>query len=220
MQKTNTALILKLAALAAAVSVQGVAMAQTASTPATAPAVQQSSSATPDVKRDGHHHKHHKRMGHHAGHHQHHRAAMLVPGYGPLGEKSVEALKLNEDQNKLLQEARDAQKAEREQRFEGMKEKREARLETLKAGKLDPRAALKDADKAREAVSERHEKISEKWLALWDSLDDGQQKLVAQQFTQRAEQRSERMKQHAERRAQKEQATDKGQAADKAQVKS
>lgn len=223
MQKTNTALILKLAALAAAVSVQGVAMAQTASTPATvtAPAVEQSSSATPDVKRNGHHHKHHQRMGHHGGHHQLHRAAMLVPGYGPLGEKSVEALKLNDDQNKLLQEARDAQKAEREQRFQAMKEKRDARLETIKAGKLDPRAALKDSDKAREEASERHEEIAEKWLALWDSLDDGQQKLVAEQFAQRAEKRAERMKQHAERRAQQDKAEGQAEkATDSSQAKS
>src|SRR5690606_21807081 len=118
MQKTNTALILKLAALAAAVSMQGVALAQPASAPAAAPAAEQTSSAKPDVKRNGHPHKHHRHMHRH---HDHHRAAMLVPGYGPLGEKSVEALELNDDQKKLVQEARDAQKLDRGERFAALK---------------------------------------------------------------------------------------------------
>lgn len=212
MQKT-TALTLKLAAIAAAVSMQGIALAQPATSPAAAPDAQQAASATPDVKRNGPmHHKHHKHMHRHA----QQRAAMLVPGYGPLGEKSVDALKLNDDQKKLLQEARDAQKVERGERFEAMKEKRQERVDALKAGKLDPRAALKEADSARKAAAERHEKISEKWLALWDSLDDGQQKLVAQQFAERAEKRAEFMKKHAERRAAKQDKTSDKAPADKA----
>lgn len=202
MQKSNTALILKLAAIAAAVSVQGVALAQPASGPAAAK-VEQTTSASPDVKRnkDAHRHHKHRRHMHGHGHHHHHRAAMLVPGYGPLGEKTVEALNLSDDQKKLLEEARDSQKAERTERFEAMKEKRKDRLETLKSGTLDPRAALKESEDARKSALERREQITGKWLAVWDSLDEAQQKQVAQHFAQRAEHRAERMQKHAERRA-------------------
>lgn len=200
MHKTNSALILKLAAIAAAMSVQGIALAQPA-TGGAATAAEPAVSASSDAKRSGHAHKHHKRM--HRHHHHSQRAFMMVPGYGPLGEKSVEALKLNDDQKKLLQEAQEAQKSARSERFEALKEKRQERADAFKAGKLDPRAALKESEDLRKASVEQRAAITDKWLALWDSLDDGQQKAVSEQFAERAEKRAERMKKHAERHAEK-----------------
>src|SRR5690606_29438739 len=119
--------------------------------PAT-PAAEQAPGAKPDGRAHGHSSMHHHK--HMRGHHHQHRAAMLVPGYGPLGEKSVEALKLNDSQKKLLQEARDAQTAQRGERFAAMKDKRQERVDALKAGKVDPRAALKEAEAAHKAAAE------------------------------------------------------------------
>lgn len=202
MQKSNSTLILKLAAIAAAISVQGVALAQPASAPAASQA-EQATSGTPEARRGHHAHGHHSHRGHMHRHHQHQRAVMVVPGYGPLGEKSVEALALNDSQKKLLQEAQEAQKAARSEGFEAMKEKRQARLEAFKAGKIDPRVAMKEAEAARDAMAKRRGEITDKWLAVWDSLDQAQQKQVAQQFADRAEKRNERMQRHAERQAKK-----------------
>ena len=210
MHQTKSALIFKLAAIAAAVSVQGVALAQPAAAPATT-ATEQSAPATSDATRGGHHaHPHHQHMHRH---HDQRRAAFVVPGYGSLGEKSVEALKLNDSQKKLLQQAQEAQKGDRAGRFDVMKEERQERYEALKAGKLDPRAALKDAEAAHQAAIESRAKISEKWLAVWDSLDEGQQKLVGQQLAERAGKRAERMQKYAERRAKQ---TDSAEQADSA----
>lgn len=201
MRKSNTSFAIKLAAIAAAVSLHGVALAEpTTATPA--PAVEQAKETT-DAKR--HSHRHHKHG--HMHRHQHDRAAMLVPGYGPLNEKAVEALKLNTDQLKLLEEAREAQKEQRKTNVDSFKQHRTERLQALKDGKLDPRAALEQSQEERKAKLEQHDKNAAKWLALWDSLDDGQRKLVAQEFVEKAEKRAERMKKHAERRANHEKAT-------------
>jgi|GEM_PF-3443464 len=202
MHKANTSLAIKLAAIAAAISVSGVALAQpTTTAEAAGPVAEQSSSQSPDAKRHSHgFHKHHGQM--HRHHHQ--KAAMLVPGYGALNEKGVEALKLNADQVKLLEDAREAHKSQRKNNFASFKEQRTERLQALKDGKLDPKSAFEQSQEKRKVMLEQQDKIAGKWLALWDSLHDGQRKLVAQQFVDKAEKRAERMKKHAERRASQE----------------
>ena len=199
MQKKPT-FVLKLAAIAAAVSMQGLALAQPTTPAPAAPTVEQAPSVKQDGPRKGHSHRYYKPA---HGHHAHVHAAMFVPGYGFLSQKSVAELKLNDEQKKLLQEAQDARKAQRSERIAALKEKRQKRVEALKAGQLDPRAALKDAEAAHKAAAEQHEKIAEKWLAVWDALDKDQQKLVARQFAQKADKRAEFMKKRAERRAAK-----------------
>ncbi|HLU20399.1 MAG TPA: hypothetical protein VKZ66_10615 [Pusillimonas sp.] len=196
MHKTNSSIAIKLAAIAAAVSLSGVALAQPSTATPAGPAVEQSGQS-PDAKR--HSHRSHK----HGHMHRHHfqKAALVVPGYGALSEKAVETLKLNEAQVKLVEEAREAQKAQRKNHFASLKEQRAERLQALKDGKLDPKAALEQSQEKRKAMLDQHDKTAAKWLAVWDSLDDGQRKQVAQQFAEKAEKRAERIKKHAERRA-------------------
>jgi len=193
MQRTKKSLLIKLAAIAAAVSVQGVALA---ASPAASDA--QPPAAQAEGARAGYHHK--KMHGPHRHHGpQLHRAAMWVPGYGPLGEKTVKDLALNDNQQKLLDQAREAQKAARAEGFKAMQESRKAQLEALKSGKIDPRAALKQSQEAREKGLQERRQIDEKWLAVWDSLDDGQRQKATAHFSERAQKMADLMARHAER---------------------
>lgn len=218
MQHKTSPLLIKLAAIAAAISVQGVALAASpASTPDAAPAATTQNSpetSARDHKRFGHHHHHHQRMMRH-GHHG--KAALLIPGYGPLGEKSVAALELTADQKKLVEEAKAAQKELRTLKFEAFKAQRQARAEQLKAGTLDPRAAIKQADEAMEKARAERGQIADKWLAVWDALSADQQKKVTAYFNDRAQKQAERMEKRAERvKARQQKADAAPAAADKA----
>jgi len=130
---------------------------------------------------------------------------MWVPGYGPLDKPFVASLSLTDAQNKLIDDARAAQDEARKSRREGMKDGYKARMDQVKAGKIDPKAALAKRDSAQEQAQAQRAKLDEKWLAAWDALDDTQQDKVAQYFAERAEKfakRAELRKQHrAERKA-------------------
>ncbi|WP_449391166.1 hypothetical protein [Eoetvoesiella caeni] len=193
---TNTAkspLLLKVAALAAAFSLQGAAMAAAVNEPsplliaaaeqtATTQSSDQAAAPRADKSMRGHHR------------HQHQKAAMMIPGYGGLSEAAVQTLDLNDAQSKLLADAQSAQKEARKSRYESMKAERQARAEQLKAGKIDPHAAVKQADEARGKALEARNQIAAKWFAVWDSLDTAQQQKVATLLGERAAQRGERMK--------------------------
>ena len=190
-----------IATLTAAMALGSVSYAATG-TPAGVSADASQTSATVDANhaKDRMHkkgHRHHRRHGHH----HMHGAAMLVPGYGPLNQKFVDTLALTDAQLKLVQAAKDEQKAGRDERREAMKLAYKDRFEQLKAGKLDPQAALKQKDESLQKAQARHRNIEEKWLAVWSGLDTAQQQKVAAHFSDRAEKFAKRLE---ERKARKE----------------
>lgn len=191
MQNSKSPLLVKLAALATMAALSGSVLAVTpAATSGTAAvaAEQGVSAASSDHKKS----QSHKQMRRH-----HREAAMWVPGYGPLGEKAVQSLALTDSQTKLLDEAKASQKELRKDRRETMKSARAEQLKQLDAGTMDPRAALKASDASRQAAEQAHQKSNEKWLAVWDSLDQTQQKKVAEVFSEHAKKRAERASKHA-----------------------
>jgi hypothetical protein len=205
MQPSKFLTPMKLAALGAAVALSSVAFATNNSAAgssaapadnsatATAPAAQAKSS---DLRKGGKWSR---------GHHHVRDTALWVPGFGPLKSSVVESLALNDNQKQLLDQARAEQKSLREGRRGAMKDMRTARAEQLKSGKIDPHAAVKAVEDARQSALASRRNIDEKWLAVWDSLDAGQQQKVvaslndrAEKFAQKSEQRKAR---HAEKAA-------------------
>ncbi|HEY9572152.1 MAG TPA: hypothetical protein VIR76_03445 [Pusillimonas sp.] len=194
MQTSKLSVSLKLAAVSAALAVCGASYAASTTTaPAGAPAAQESSTAAPAVHhmhKDGGHHKHMRR---------HVRdTAMWVPGYGPLSKSFVQSLALNDKQTAALDAAQAGQKEARAERRNARKSAMKARAEQVKAGKIDPRQALKQTEDAQEQAHAQRRKIDEKWLAVWDTLDTSQQQKVAAHFSERAE----KFAKHAEQRKQ------------------
>ncbi len=143
--------------------------------------------------------------GHHAGWRH---AGFVVPGYGIVSRDFVDGMGLNADQTKLVEEARSAAREVRENRRDRMKAERAARGERYSAGVLNPEQALKQADEKREQAQAERRKVEEKWLAVWKSLDAGQQARVADHLKQRAEkaqQRAEMAQQRAEKQQERRQ---------------
>lgn len=176
----NFPLLIKVAAVAAALSLQGAAMAATADASSPAPVAAEQSATAPSGQ-GWHANKNWRRGGHH-----HARMAMRVPGYGALGQDAVKVLNLTSTQSKLLADAQAAEKEARETRFEAMKAERKERFEQLKAGKIDPHAAAKQLDSERSKAVEARNSIESKWFAVWDSLDATQQQKVATLLSERA----------------------------------
>lgn len=145
----------------------------------------------------------HVRMGKEHMHRHLHDAALLVPGYGPVGADFVKSLELNDHQAALLKSAQDAQKTLREshqgQGRDGMK----ARAQALKDGTLDPKAALAAHDERRQAMQAEHRQIQEKWLAVWDALTPDQQQKVGAHLQERTAKFQERMERRMERHGQR-----------------
>lgn len=199
MQTSTFAFTTKLASLTAALTLCGAAYAATGTVAGVATAVPAqaatSTEAVPAAKDHGtkaryHHHRHGKRM---------HHAAMWVPGYGPLNKEVVASLALTEDQAKLVEAAKTVQKAKRGERRDAMQSARAAKAEQFKSGKLDPQAALKSRQETHKKVQDGRREVDEKWLAVWDALDDKQRQTVATHFKERAE----KFAQHAEKRKQR-----------------
>lgn len=184
--KKTFAYTAKIATLTAAMALGSAAYAATGTPAATSADAVQASASTSAEHAGKHMHK--KGSHHHRHGHRHLRdAAMWVPGYGPLNKEFVDTLALNEDQLKLIEAAKAEQKAGRSERREAMKLAHQARLEQLKSGKLDPEAALKQKDEGMQKARDERRKADDKWLAVWDELDDSQQQKVAAHFNERAE---------------------------------
>ncbi len=167
--------------------------ASSAATPSTVSAT--GAAATPDAAPHAHH-----RHGRH-----HHRGmrdvGLWVPGYGPLNKSFVASLSLTDAQNKLVEEARTEQSQARKSHWAGMKQERQDRMEQLKAGKMDPKAALAKKASAQEQAQAERAKLDAKWLAAWDALDTAQQGKIAQHFSERAEKFAQRAAQRKQHRA-------------------
>ncbi|MFT0548269.1 hypothetical protein ACMHYO_18295 [Allopusillimonas ginsengisoli] len=209
MKATNLSISLKLAAVTAAMALGGVAYA--ASGPGTAPvnangnqgAVTQSVSAAAQQKD---HSWGHKGKSHRHGHHRRgarHDAAMWVPGYGPVNKAVVDSLDLTADQTKLLSEVQADQQQSRKTRHEAMKMQRQTRLDQIKSGKLDPKAAVQASEKAGEQAIAARQDASQKWLKVWDALDSTQQQKIAAHFSERAEKFAQRAERHKENKAER-----------------
>ena len=182
MQQDQKRLLTKVSTLAAALAMAGAAWAATPA-PEAAPSGTTAVEAPAQAKADkpGHHHRKT---------HRHHREiGLLVPGYGPVSAEVLKSLALNDKQAKLVEEAKTFQKDRRSANREAMKDVRQDRAEQLKAGKLDPRAALKDSEAMHEKAAQQHKESNEKWLAVWDALDDTQKQTLAKYFSDRLEKR-------------------------------
>jgi tryptophan 2,3-dioxygenase len=198
MQTSKLSTSLKLAAVSAALAVCGASYAAAGSAPAVAgaTAAQESSTAAP-ASHMGKAGKHHKHM-----HRQLRDAAMWVPGYGPLSKDFVQSLALNEKQTAVLDTAKAGQKEARAERRAAFKAAMKTRTEQAKAGKIDPREALKYTEEAKEKAHAQRRGIDEKWLAVWDALDSSQQQKVAAHFSERAEKFAKRAEKRKEHRGQ------------------
>lgn len=166
-----------IAAVAASFAMQGAALAAPAGeAPAQGPAMSAQHQAAPGM------HRQHGHMRHHAP-----RAALWVPGYGPVGHSLLKSLKLTDAQNKLVADAQAAQKSAMKERFELMKKERKGYMDGLKAGKLDPRAAVQQQDAAMQKGLAERQDVTKKWLAVWDSLDGTQQNQIVAYLKGRAD---------------------------------
>lgn len=134
--------------------------------------------------------------------HQAHRdAAMWVPGLGPVSKATVDLLALNEQQAALVKAAQDEQSALRSARRDAMKQVRAERARQLESGQFDPRAAIDAMGKNHEKMRADQAKVQEKWLAVWDSLNDQQRQKLSDTARERAEKHSRHMQKHAQRQA-------------------
>lgn len=199
MKKAITSQAFKVALLGAAMVVSaGTAAAQGPGHPrlqdrAGHHASHHTSHGQPGFHKAGHH-----GMGHHGkslrghGHAQMQRAGLVVPGYGAVSRDFVDGMGLSGEQLKLIEEARTAGKALRDTHRDRLKAQRDARGERFSAGALEPEQALKQADERREAMLAERRQVDQKWLAVWKSLDTGQQARVADHLKQKAEKAQKR----------------------------
>lgn len=170
--------------------------------------------------RAGHHafHPHHGQHGFHKAHGFHHgvkgmqsqrhaqwhRAGLIVPGYGVVSRDFIDGMGLNDDQLKLIEDARQAAKDLRENRKERIKAAREARADRFDTDTLDPEQALKQADERRAQWQAERRQIDEKWIAVWKSFDADQQARVTSHLKERAEKAQKRAEKLEERKKQRE----------------
>jgi len=195
----------KLAAIVAALAFSGAALA---AAPGDAPRPERAGSHAchPHGMSHGHGGRHDYGHGFHKGQHgktQHRemherQVGLIVPGYGVVSRDFVDGMGLDEAQQKLVQEAKDAARALRKEVREAVKKLRDSDVERFAS--LDLEKAIKDADERRRAANEARRKLDEKWLAVWNSLKPEQQARVADHLKQRAEAAAKRAQKFEERR--------------------
>jgi len=159
----------------------------------------------------------HEQGRHHGGKYGHHHMGMkmrdgfLIPGVGPLSKKQVESLKLDAKQQAAFDAAKQAQGELRKSMRDAGAKRHQLLDSQLASGKLDPRALTAGEDEGRGQFREQAEQVRGKWLAAWDTLNDGQR----QQVTELVKARQARMKE----RIAKMQARHAGKAAQAAPAK-
>ena len=184
MQQDQKRLLTKVSALAAALAMAGAAWAASPAAESATPSTPAASEAPAQLKGEKAEHQRHRM-------HRHHREiGLLVPGYGPVSADVLKSLSLNDKQAKLVEDAKAFQKEQKTANREAMKDVRDDRAEQLKSGKIDPRAALKYGESMHEKAAEQRKQTNEKWLAVWDALDDTQKQTLARYFSDRLEKRS------------------------------
>ena len=144
---------------------------------------------------------------HHDAKHGHHRGGMMmrdgfwVPGVGPLSKQQVESLKLDAKQQSAFDAARQAQGALHQSMREAGGKRHELLASQLESGKLDPHALAAREDQGRDQFRQQAEQVRGKWLAAWDSLNDGQRQQVTEWVKARQAKMQERHARMQERRA-------------------
>lgn len=132
-------------------------------------------------------------------------AAMILPGYGPISKDVVESLSLNEKQTELLKEAQASMDQSRRGKQGRHGKPGTSRRSLALTGPVDPHAAVKAQDERMATMREVRAQHTQKWLAVWDSLEPAQQQKlsdhVVKQAEARAEQREQRRAERQERRA-------------------
>jgi len=123
------------------------------------------------------------------------RDGMMIPGLGPISRPQVEALKLDANQQNLLKQAHDAQADLFKARRDAMGKQRALIDQELSAGKLDPRALASAGDASREQFRGQSAQVRDKWLAVWDGLNDAQRTQVSG-FVKEREARMKAMHEH------------------------
>lgn len=205
MKKTHPANGIKLGLLAAALAVSGAAFA------ADTNVSQHSHDRGQHTFQHGHY-GHSDAHDYHSGgkgmHQQRHmqRAGLVVPGYGVVSRDFVDGMGLNQEQLKLIEEARQAARDLREARKDRIKEARQARADRLEVDTLNPEQALKQADEMRAQRQAERRQVDEKWMVVWNSLDTDQQARVGAHLKDKAERAQKRAKQREEQRNQRENA--------------
>lgn len=122
--------------------------------------------------------------------------AFMIPGYGPIGQKTLESLVLTDSQKQKINVAQTEQQALVEAHRNSMQLTMQTRLVQLQEGAIDPRAALQAMNTAREEMAQRRLSVAGKWLQAWEALDADQQKVLTQALADRYEHRKEKMQRH------------------------
>ncbi|HEY9459926.1 MAG TPA: hypothetical protein VIR04_03920 [Paralcaligenes sp.] len=120
--------------------------------------------------------------------HKNKSVAMWVPGFGPVNQKTVTSLKLNDSQQKLVAEAKAAQDDFQKNLHDLEQATRQGQKTQLDTGKIDPHAAQNAKDDIwKKGMGERRDQLTKKWLAVWDALDSTQQQKVTAYLKQKAD---------------------------------
>jgi protein CpxP len=197
--KFSLASTLKVVAVSALIGTASLAQAQAPAAATAAPADKPSVTSAQENGRQGAHHG--KWQGKKHMHKAHRDAAMWVPGLGPVSKTTVDSLALNQQQSDLLKAAQDQQKAVRQASRDAMKQVRAERAELITSDTLNPRAAVQAMNQRHEQLRADQAKVQEKWLAVWDSLDDKQRQTLSDNFRDHAQKHVKRMQERAERKA-------------------
>ncbi|SAI74678.1 Uncharacterised protein [Bordetella ansorpii] len=173
----------------------GLLSAPTIAATTDAPAATQSSAAkaTPDAHK-GPRGERHGRHGHHMG-----RDGMMIPGLGPVSKAQLDTLKLDANQQGLVQQARDAQLSLFKAHREAGAGRHQLLDKQLADGKLDPRALMAASEANRDQFRTQAGQVRDKWLAVWDSLNDTQRGQVAELVKAREARMKDRQEKRAER---------------------
>lgn len=131
---------------------------------------------------------------------------MIVPGFGPVSQEVVDSLDLSDKQKekiaKLKEKAQKKMKGrfnDGERPYQAMFEMRQQQLE---AGKLDPKAMVKQRDNLRDSMKALHNEYTDEWLEVWDDLNNEQQAKIATYFKEFDATRGQRMKDRSGQRMQ------------------
>lgn len=141
-------------------------------------------------KHERHEHQRHARS-------QQRDVAFMIPGYGPVGKKILDSLKLTDSQQQKVNAAQAEQQALRAAHKNTMKSHMQARFAQLEEGRIDPRAALQAMQATQQEMSQRRLDVADKWLQAWEALDADQQKVLTQALADQHEHRKDKMQRHS-----------------------
>ncbi|MFV9473241.1 hypothetical protein ACM5Q9_02305 [Advenella sp. RU8] len=127
------------------------------------------------------------------------KAAIVIPGFGPAGQKLVDDLKLSDDQKAKLQAALANKEQARGEHRDVFKKVFDLRKQQVESGKLDPKALLEAEKELRATMQAKRDAHQAQWLVLWESFTPEQQATVGKYYQERAKNMQERKEQRAKR---------------------